>query len=175
MKKNLPSNVPGDLQNLQNLPGIGPKMANLTLSVAFPDKPRGICVDSHMHRLLPKVGWTDTDTHTTPEKTREELERFLPKAEWRGINELLVGLGQLMLGSTVTQAYLVDRAIRLDACCEPMVGRGPWEGTKGQFLPDNNSLSYEKRICSAICRNLCCEKCPVRPRRPRRYELLRHN
>ena len=47
-------------------------------------------VDTHVHRISNRIGWVKTKT---PEKTRTELEGFIPKEYWGDINTLLVGLG----------------------------------------------------------------------------------
>jgi len=84
--------VPSSVAALTDLPGIGPKMAHITLSEAF-----GICegigIDSHMHRICNQLGWVKS---TTPEQTRVQLESFLPKSEWGVINHEIVGLGQML-------------------------------------------------------------------------------
>jgi endonuclease III len=84
--------VPNDLQALIELPGIGPKMAHITLCEAF-DECQGIGVDSHMHRICNALGWVKS---TKPEETRVQLESFLPKHEWGIVNHEIVGLGQML-------------------------------------------------------------------------------
>ena len=49
--------VPADLQSLKALPGVGPKIANLMLSVAFARDDAGIVVDTHVHRIAHQLGW----------------------------------------------------------------------------------------------------------------------
>lgn len=51
----------------------------------------GIGVDVHVHRIANRLGWAQTKT---PEKTRAELESWLPVDRWNTINEMLVGFGQ---------------------------------------------------------------------------------
>eukprot|EP00927_Polykrikos_kofoidii_P056818 TRINITY_DN50903_c0_g1_i1.p1 TRINITY_DN50903_c0_g1~~TRINITY_DN50903_c0_g1_i1.p1 ORF type:complete len:300 (-),score=73.04 TRINITY_DN50903_c0_g1_i1:66-965(-) len=82
--------VPSTLEGLMALPGVGPKMAHLTLHAAF-DAQEGICVDTHVHRIANALKWISTKT---PEETRIALESWLPAEEWADINVLLVGLGQ---------------------------------------------------------------------------------
>lgn len=83
--------IPTDLEGLLALPGVGPKMAHLTLHAAF-DRQEGLCVDTHVHRIANSLGWVKTKT---PEETRVALESWLPKRHWADINVLLVGLGQM--------------------------------------------------------------------------------
>uniref|UniRef100_A0A7C9CGL5 Endonuclease III homolog n=1 Tax=Opuntia streptacantha TaxID=393608 RepID=A0A7C9CGL5_OPUST len=89
--------IPSSLEELLQLPGIGPKMAHLVMNVAWNDV-QGICVDTHVHRICNRLGWVfraGTGQKTsTPEETREALQKWLPKEEWVPINPLLVGFGQ---------------------------------------------------------------------------------
>ncbi|XP_020236005.1 endonuclease III homolog 1, chloroplastic [Cajanus cajan] len=89
--------IPSSIEQLLLLPGIGPKMAHLVMNVGW-DNVQGICVDTHVHRICNRLGWVSrlgTKQRTsTPEETRESLQRWLPKEEWVPINPLLVGFGQ---------------------------------------------------------------------------------
>ena len=51
----------------------------------------GVGVDTHVHRIANLLRWVDT---STPEKTRVELEGWLPVEFWGPVNPLLVGFGQ---------------------------------------------------------------------------------
>lgn len=73
-----------------SLPGVGPKMAYLCMSVAW-NRTEGIGVDVHVHRITNMWGWNKTKN---PEETRLALQSWLPHDRWREINGLLVGLGQ---------------------------------------------------------------------------------
>lgn len=84
------SDVPSTLPALLRLPGVGPKMAYLTLSAAW-SIDAGIGVDVHVHRITNRWGWHAT---RTAEETRRALEGWLPRERWHEINRLLVGLGQ---------------------------------------------------------------------------------
>lgn len=67
--------VPKDIDELCSLPGVGPKMAFLTLQSAWKLN-LGIGVDVHVHRLANRLGWCKTND---PEGTRLVLQSFLPK------------------------------------------------------------------------------------------------
>eukprot|EP00747_Dinoflagellata_sp_TGD_P062675 gnl/TRDRNA2_/TRDRNA2_153118_c0_seq4.p1 gnl/TRDRNA2_/TRDRNA2_153118_c0~~gnl/TRDRNA2_/TRDRNA2_153118_c0_seq4.p1 ORF type:complete len:256 (+),score=53.58 gnl/TRDRNA2_/TRDRNA2_153118_c0_seq4:113-880(+) len=82
--------VPKTLEALMALPGVGPKMAHLTLLAAFGVQ-AGLCVDTHVHRIANALGWVKTGS---AEETRKALEVWLPKEHWPDLNILLVGLGQ---------------------------------------------------------------------------------
>jgi len=81
--------VPDDLEELLKLPGVGRKTANLVITLGY-GKP-GICVDTHVHRIMNRLGYVKTKT---PEETEFALREKLPKEFWIEINDLLVSLGQ---------------------------------------------------------------------------------
>lgn len=81
--------VPQTLDELDELPGVGRKIANLTLTEAF-GKP-GITVDVHVHRIVNRWGYVKTKT---PDETEMVLREILPPKYWIEINGLLVALGQ---------------------------------------------------------------------------------
>jgi len=51
-------------------------------------------VDTHVHRISNRLGWTGLKETKSPEKTREALESWLPQEQWQETNILLVGFGQ---------------------------------------------------------------------------------
>jgi endonuclease-3 len=80
--------VPRTLEELDELPGVGRKTANLVLVEGLGED--GICVDTHVHRLLNLLGIVKT---TDPDATELVLRRILPKRYWKKINLRLVMLG----------------------------------------------------------------------------------
>ena len=68
--------VPGNLDDLVTLPGVGRKTANVVLSVDF-GLP-GLPVDTHVLRLSRKLGLT---TETDPVKVEMDLNAMVPAAE----------------------------------------------------------------------------------------------
>ncbi|XP_061374626.1 endonuclease III homolog 1, chloroplastic-like [Gastrolobium bilobum] len=89
--------IPSSIEQLLLLPGIGPKMAYLVMNCGW-NNVQGICVDTHVHRICNRLGWVSRlgtkQKTSTPEETREALQRWLPREEWDPINPLLVGFGQ---------------------------------------------------------------------------------
>lgn len=83
--------VPSSQEALMELPGVGLKTANLTLSLGF-ELPY-ICVDTHVHRISNRLGWVET---RTPLETEKALQTVLPRKHWLEINELFVRFGQSM-------------------------------------------------------------------------------
>lgn len=81
--------VPDDLDALLALPGVGRKTANLVLTEAF-GKP-GICVDTHVHRILNWWGFVET---REPDETERVLRETLPRRWWLPLNGILVTFGQ---------------------------------------------------------------------------------
>ena len=81
--------VPDEIEELLSLPGVGRKTANLVVTLGF-GKP-GICVDTHVHRILNRLGYVRT---RTPEETERALRAKLPRRHWIEINDLLVTYGQ---------------------------------------------------------------------------------
>ncbi|CCF60424.1 hypothetical protein KAFR_0K00690 [Kazachstania africana CBS 2517] len=89
------SDIPTNITDMLSLPGVGPKMAYLTLQKAW-GKLEGICVDVHVDRLCKLFKWVNPDKCKTPNHTRQELEKWLPRPLWKEINSLLVGFGQMI-------------------------------------------------------------------------------
>jgi endonuclease-3 len=77
--------VPGNLEDLLSLPGIGRKTANLVLSEAFGIP--GIVVDTHVLRLSKLIGLTH---NTDPTKVEFDLMEIVPKEKWRLFSNLLI-------------------------------------------------------------------------------------
>jgi endonuclease-3 len=69
--------VPGDMDDLVTVPGVGRKTANVVRSVGM-GLP-GLPVDTHVGRLSRRLGLT---TETDPVKVEAELCAMLPPAEW---------------------------------------------------------------------------------------------
>jgi endonuclease-3 len=82
--------VPGTMNELLTLPGVGRKTANLVLILAFGSRDN-ICVDTHVHRLSNRLGWVKT---RTPEETEQALYRVADRRWWADINLYLVTWGQ---------------------------------------------------------------------------------
>jgi len=81
--------VPDTAEGLTAFRGVGPKIAALTLGVAY-GKP-AVSVDIHVHRITNRWGYVSA---TTPEMTQVALAAKLPLRYWIEINELLVPFGK---------------------------------------------------------------------------------
>jgi endonuclease-3 len=82
--------VPGTMEELLTLPGVGRKTANLVLILSFRSL-KNICVDTHVHRIANRLGWVQT---TTPEQTEQALYKGTHQRWWPFINLYLVTWGQ---------------------------------------------------------------------------------
>src|SRR5438105_14555854 len=80
--------LPCSFEVMTSYPGIGPKCANLALSIACHQARIG--VDIHVHRITNRWGYVHAPT---PEATLHALELTLPKKYWVEINALLVPFG----------------------------------------------------------------------------------
>jgi len=82
--------VPGTMEELLALPGVGRKTANLVLILSFKSL-KNICVDTHVHRIANRLGWVST---RTPDETEQALYKATSPRWWPYINLYLVTWGQ---------------------------------------------------------------------------------
>ena len=83
--------VPGRLEDLVKLPGVGRKTANVVLGNGFGVP--GITVDTHFGRLARRFGWT---TETDPVKVEHEVGALFPKRDWTMLSHHLIWHGRRM-------------------------------------------------------------------------------
>ena len=83
--------VPDTPEGLMAFRGVGPKVAALTLGVAF--NKAAISVDIHVHRVANRWGYVSAPT---PERSQRALEAVLPRRYWIEINERLVPFGKFV-------------------------------------------------------------------------------
>jgi len=81
--------VPGALDELVTLPGIGRKTANVILGAAF-DTP-GIVVDTHVSRIAQRLGLT---RHQDPVKIEFDLMEVVPRSRWTQLSHQLIWHGR---------------------------------------------------------------------------------
>src|SRR5881628_769232 len=82
--------VPGTMEELLALPGVGRKTANLVLILSFRSL-KNICVDTHVHRISNRLGRVRT---RTPDETEQALYKATDDRWWPYINLYLVTWGQ---------------------------------------------------------------------------------
>jgi endonuclease III len=81
--------VPGRLEDLVTLPGVGRKTANVVLGDAFGVP--GITVDTHLGRLARRFGWT---TQVDPERVEADLQELFPRKDWTLMSHRVIWHGR---------------------------------------------------------------------------------
>ncbi|MGW1539097.1 endonuclease III [Streptomyces sp. NPDC002309] len=81
--------VPGRLEDLVKLPGVGRKTAFVVLGNAF-GRP-GITVDTHFQRLVRRWKWTE---ETDPDKIEVAVAELFPKSDWTDLSHHVVWHGR---------------------------------------------------------------------------------
>ncbi len=81
--------VPGRLEDLVKLPGVGRKTAFVVLGNAF-GRP-GITVDTHFQRLVRRWQWT---AETEPDKIEAAVGALFPKSEWTMLSHHVIFHGR---------------------------------------------------------------------------------
>jgi endonuclease-3 len=82
--------VPGTMEDLVKLPGVGRKTANVILGNAF-NRNEGVVVDTHVGRLSARLGLT---TETDAEKIERVLMPLFPQNEWAMLAHVLIFHGR---------------------------------------------------------------------------------
>jgi endonuclease-3 len=78
--------VPDNIVDLDSLPGVARKTANVVLNGAF-GKQEGIVVDTHVIRLARKLGLT---SQKDPVKIEVDLMKIVPKDQWGNFPLMLI-------------------------------------------------------------------------------------
>ncbi|MEW6670816.1 MAG: endonuclease III [Thermodesulfobacteriota bacterium] len=81
--------VPGRLEELVTLPGVGRKTANVVLGAAFGIP--GIVVDTHVGRISKRLGLTE---HADPVKVELDLMKLIPQNDWSDFSLRLILFGR---------------------------------------------------------------------------------
>ena len=79
--------VPKNMEDLDALPGVARKTANVVLGNAYKIN-SGVVVDTHVMRLAPKLGLTENDND--PVKIEEELMKIVPQKDWADFSNMLI-------------------------------------------------------------------------------------
>ena len=82
--------VPSNMEDLQSLPGVGRKSANVIMLEAF-HNPQGIAVDTHAKRISNKIGFSKEED---PEKIEKDLLKVIKKEYYYDVNHLFVWHGR---------------------------------------------------------------------------------
>jgi endonuclease III len=82
--------VPDTMEGLLRLPGVARKTANVVLGNAF-GTVEGIAVDTHVHRLARRLGFSDEHD---PNKVERDLMALFPRSKWFRLTYLLIEHGR---------------------------------------------------------------------------------
>ena len=82
--------VPGTMEELTRLPGVGRKTANIVLNKAF-GQVEGIAVDTHVYRISKRLGFSSAPT---PLACEQDLLALLPRELWDPVNEQWIHFGR---------------------------------------------------------------------------------
>ncbi|MFE5189172.1 endonuclease III [Streptomyces sp. NPDC056628] len=121
--------VPGRLEDLVKLPGVGRKTAFVVLGNAF-GRP-GITVDTHFQRLVRRWQWTE---QTDPDKIEAEVGSLFPKSDWTDLSHHVIWHGRRICHARKPACG----ACPIAHLC-PAYGEGETDPEKAQKL-----LKYEK-------------------------------
>ncbi|WP_333768172.1 endonuclease III [Streptomyces sp. IBSBF 2435] len=121
--------VPGRLEDLVKLPGVGRKTANVVLGNAFGVP--GITVDTHFGRLSRRFGWT---TSQDAEKVEQDVAGLFPKSDWTMLSHRVIFHGRRICHSRKPACG----ACPIAPLC-PSYGEGEMDPEKAKKL-----LKYEK-------------------------------
>ena len=117
-------NVPGNRDDLEALPGVGRKTANVVLSNAFGIP--AIAVDTHVFRVANRIGLSRAPN---PLKTEEQLMALIHQQRWSHAHHLLIFHGRNLCKARKPQC---DRCPLAMDCA--YFGEG---GTPGETAEDN--------------------------------------
>jgi endonuclease-3 len=81
--------VPRRMADLDSLPGVGRKTANVVLGNAFGIP--GLSVDTHFARLSRRLGWT---SQTDPDKIEQDVGSLFPRRDWTMLSHRLIWHGR---------------------------------------------------------------------------------
>lgn len=85
--------VPLTMRELQKLPGVGRKTANIVLNVGF-GIVEGIAVDTHVNRIAHRLALSPKTHEKEPLKTEQDLLKILPHEYWESVNHQWISFGR---------------------------------------------------------------------------------
>lgn len=101
--------VPHTYEELERLPGVGRKTANIVMNAGF-GIVEGIAVDTHVKRIAQRLKFTNQDD---PSKIEQDLLKLYPKEYWGPVNHEWVLFGR---GVCDAQRPLCDDCFLSDIC-----------------------------------------------------------
>lgn len=104
--------VPGEMESLLALPGVGRKIANAVLGECF--HVPGVIVDTHCKRVANRLGFT---RHQDPAKIERDLTALWPRERWTLFSHFMVFHGRAVCNA---------RSPKCGSC--PLAALCPWPG-----------------------------------------------
>ena len=101
--------VPGTMEELIKLPGVGRKTANIVLNKAY-GVVDGIAVDTHVFRISRRLRFSDAPT---PLACEQDLLALLPRELWGPVNEQWIHFGR---DTCTAHAPACDGCPLMDLC-----------------------------------------------------------
>jgi endonuclease III len=94
--ENFGGEVPRTMTELDTLPGVARKTANIVQGNSYPELHRkdpdaGIAVDTHVRRVAQRLGFT---RNSDPDKVERDLMQLLPREEWFSFAYVLIEHGR---------------------------------------------------------------------------------
>ena len=77
--------IPGTMEELRELPGVGRKTANVVLGNCFGVP--GITVDTHVQRVTRRLGLTKSED---PDQIEQDLNKVVPQPEWTHFSHRII-------------------------------------------------------------------------------------
>lgn len=105
--------IPGTMNELLSLPGVGRKTANVILGTCF--GVQGIIVDTHCGRLARRIGLTKQEN---PERVEKDLMEVVPFDKWTDFSHLMVYHGRAVCNAKKPKC---SKCVIFNLCdCFPM-------------------------------------------------------
>lgn len=104
--------VPHTMAELTSLPGVGRKTANIVLNVSF-GIVEGIAVDTHVNRIVHRLGLSPKTHEREPLKTEQDLLAILPRELWGPVNHQWIRHGR---DTCTARAPKCDGCVLEDIC-----------------------------------------------------------
>ena len=95
--------VPSSYEDLESLPGVGRKTANVVRAVGF--KIPSLAVDTHVFRTGKRIGFSNSDT---VDKVERDLMKVIPKKRWIRAHHSLIFHGRNLCTARNPKCNLCD-------------------------------------------------------------------
>ncbi|HAY35841.1 MAG: endonuclease III [Rhodothermales bacterium] len=153
------SEVPGTVDELVKLPGVGRKTAQVVASVAFGVP--ALAVDTHVFRVANRISLVGPSA-TTPDKVEKQLKKLLPPEEWGDAHHLMILHGRYHCMArnpgcdTCVASEFCDYAERLKKLPSDQEGLIPSKGkyycaTRKHYFMEPDTISDRSGVEQVSC------------------------